>query len=86
MAVGGYIANELDREVQVTDPSQVFFVQQGDGVIRVLTALEAQGIIRSGVLSRISMALRGDTFSVKPGGVSSAPWRNIAHLAPAISQ
>ena len=67
IAVGGYMANELDREVQVTDPSQVFFVQQGDGVIRVLTALEAQGIIRSGVLSRISMALRGDTFSVKPG-------------------
>ena len=67
MAVGGYIANELDREVQVTDPSQVFFVQQGDGVIRVLTALEAQGIIRSGVLSRLSMVLRGDTFSVKPG-------------------
>ena len=41
-----YLSQELDRKISVTEDAPLFVVNEGDGIIRVLQALEQQGYIR----------------------------------------
>lgn len=62
-----YVAQELDREVSVSAEPQVFMVKRGDGLIRVLNALETEGVIRSAWLSRLALKFKAQKLVVKPG-------------------
>ena len=62
-----YAVQELDRKVLVADESKLFVVDQGDGLIRVLNTLEADGVIRSAQLSRFALKLQSQSIVVKPG-------------------
>lgn len=67
VAASIYALQELDRKVVVPDESKLFVVDQGDGLIRVLNTLEAEGVIRSAQLSRLALKLQPQSIVVKPG-------------------
>lgn len=62
-----YLSQELDRKVLVSDDASLFVVDEGDGLIRVLNALESEGVIRSAQASRFALMLYPETIVVKPG-------------------
>lgn len=66
-AAGVYLSQELDRKISVTEDAPLFVVNEGDGIIRVLQALEQQGYIRSAQVSRLALTLQPQTLVVKPG-------------------
>ena len=67
VAATGYAVQELERKISVNDERQVFIVKPGDGLIRVLNALEAEGRIRSAWISRLALELTAQSLVVKPG-------------------
>jgi UPF0755 protein len=79
-AVGVYLSQELDREILVTEDAQLFVVNEGDGIIRVLDALEHQGVIRSAQASRLALTLQSQTLIMKPGEYGLRPTETLREL------
>ena len=79
-AIGIYLAQELDREISVTEDAPLFVVNEGDGIIRVLRALEHQGYIRSAQASRIALTLQSQTLVIKPGEYRLKPGETLQDL------
>ncbi|MEK9917660.1 MAG: endolytic transglycosylase MltG [Betaproteobacteria bacterium] len=79
-AVGVYLSQELDRETLVTEDAQLFVVNEGDGIIRVLDALENQGVIRSAQASRLALTLQSQTLIMKPGEYRLRPTETLREL------
>ena len=79
-AVGVYLSQELDRRISVTEDAPLFVVNEGDGIIRVLQALEQQGYIRSAQVSRLALTLQPQTLVVKPGEYRLRPTETIREL------
>jgi UPF0755 protein len=79
-AIGIYLGKELDREISVTEDAPLFVVNEGDGIIRVLRALEHQGYIRSAQASRIALTLQSQTLVIKPGEYRLKPGETLQDL------
>ena len=67
LASGAYLSMELHRKISVGADTQIFLVKEGDGLIRVLSALEDMGVIRSALGARFALKLRSRDLVVKPG-------------------
>lgn len=80
VAVGLYLSKELDRKISVTEGAPLFVVNEGDGIIRVLDALEHKGVIRSAQASRLALALQSQTLVMKPGEYRLRPAETLREL------
>lgn len=79
-AAGVYLSQELDRKISITEAAPLFVVNEGDGIIRVLNALEHQGVIRSAQASRLALALQSQTLVIKPGEYRLRPTETLRDL------
>ena len=67
VAMGTYLSMEVHRKIAVDTDTQIFLVKKGDGLIRVLNALESMGVIRSALGARFALKLQSRELVVKPG-------------------
>ena len=79
-AAGVYLSLELDRKILVNEDAPLFVVNEGDGLIRVLSALEDEGLIRSARASRVALTLQSQTLVVKPGEYRLRPGETLRGL------
>lgn len=74
------LSAELDRDLSVTGESDRFRVNEGDGLIRLVNALESEGLIRSASWMRLALQFEAHPLVVKPGDYQIVPGESIRQL------
>lgn len=80
VVAGAYLSKQLDQKISVNAETQFFVVNEGDGLIKVLNALEGEGVIRSAQASRFALMLRSQNLVVKPGEYRLRPDERLFEL------
>ena len=72
--------NSLNAPLNLGSELRVFEVRQGDGLIRVLNALESEALVESATKIRVGLGLRSKSLVVKRGEYQLVEGESVLEL------